>query len=382
MVWRPHPSHQGRAVNPCYVLILPVARLRSAGLAVASLSPLWGGLQHGLLAGGLMQLNATIGAPGYGRLVWKWALSRLACDLQSAKAGSRGAAGGMDGLAEGASLRDYSSCVHGLGHGLLMQAMGGHAHGFGDKAAAGALDHEGHGALPAAPSAAAALEVALAACGAAPRPAEGCQCASGAFMQAQMEGDRGSQSSLLTMCRAAAPGLSVGCWLRYWTEHPAGSPGNPSSWEAAPGVVAIGVDDACALVQVSTSMGVNASSRLRAPPVLLRPRSEPHDRNPLLAPSGLARLGPRFVRLWLVQSRDAQLVPLDVPIFLRRAFHAAATQPARHRAARRGGRCSQATAPFRVAERLCIPLLLLCLCAARADHSERGRPECRAERQQ
>lgn len=49
-------------------------------MAVASLSPLWGGLQHGLLAGGLRFVNATAGAPDYGAVVWEWALSRLACD--------------------------------------------------------------------------------------------------------------------------------------------------------------------------------------------------------------------------------------------------------------------------------------------------------------
>jgi hypothetical protein len=49
-------------------------------MAVASLSPLWGGLQHGLLAGALRFVNATPDAPDYRSVVWDWALSRQACD--------------------------------------------------------------------------------------------------------------------------------------------------------------------------------------------------------------------------------------------------------------------------------------------------------------
>ena len=56
-----------------------------------------------------------------GPTVWEWALSAQACDSGSARRGDRGAAvDGQAGLARGAALRDYSSCVHGLGHGLQM----------------------------------------------------------------------------------------------------------------------------------------------------------------------------------------------------------------------------------------------------------------------
>ena len=81
----------------------------SPSLAIASLSPAWAGLQHGLLAGGLGAVNATPSSPLYGppppfvpgeggmrgsssitesRLVigptvWEWALSAQACDAGS-----------------------------------------------------------------------------------------------------------------------------------------------------------------------------------------------------------------------------------------------------------------------------------------------------------
>jgi hypothetical protein len=97
-------------------------------------------------------------------------------------------------MSEGAALRDYSSCVHGLGHGLMMQAEGGTADGFGGgrlaarptqnpppaqpSNLAGRPGEAGlHGELEAP------LLLALDACAAGPSPAESCQCASGVFMQ-------------------------------------------------------------------------------------------------------------------------------------------------------------------------------------------------------
>jgi hypothetical protein len=66
---------------------LPPTPDSSAAMAVASLSPLWGGLQHGLLAGALRFVNATPDdSPDYGSVVWGWALSRQACDRWAARA--------------------------------------------------------------------------------------------------------------------------------------------------------------------------------------------------------------------------------------------------------------------------------------------------------
>jgi len=115
-----------------------------------------------------------------GATVWEWALSAQACDSGSARRGDRGAAvDGQAGLSRGAALRDYSSCVHGLGHGLQM-AVG-------------------------------EVERSVAACSHGPRGAERCQCASGVYMQAQMEGRRA------TSCDAAPPYARPACWLRHWT---------------------------------------------------------------------------------------------------------------------------------------------------------------------
>lgn len=121
-------------------------------------------------------------------------------------------------MAEGAALRDHSSCVHGLGHGLLMQAEGGTAHGFcgGQPTAVSEINSRGLNQpgshhqprsnghlLPAQPldpgggggggsaftppgvraGPEAPLLSALDACAAGPRPAESCQCSSGVFMQ-------------------------------------------------------------------------------------------------------------------------------------------------------------------------------------------------------
>ena len=50
----------------------------SASLAIASLTPAWAGLQHGLLAGGLRSISISPTDPRYGPLAWSWALSHQA----------------------------------------------------------------------------------------------------------------------------------------------------------------------------------------------------------------------------------------------------------------------------------------------------------------
>eukprot|EP00967_Tisochrysis_lutea_P151056 scaffold293245_cov35-Tisochrysis_lutea.AAC.3 len=101
------------------------------------------------------------------------------CNRITAELGMRGAAGELEGIQEGAALRDYSSCVHGLGHGLMMHAQGDRADGFGgarmnDASLVSHADLLGERA---------ALTRALSVCNAGPRPSESCQCASGVYMQ-------------------------------------------------------------------------------------------------------------------------------------------------------------------------------------------------------
>tara|TARA_B100000524_G_scaffold58420_1_gene27139 strand:- start:15 stop:1619 length:1605 start_codon:yes stop_codon:yes gene_type:complete len=167
----------------------------SAALAVAKLSPKWIGTMHGVILSGMR--NAA--SPSQR---WKWALSGSACDYEATREGRFSSA---DGSASG--LKTYSACVHGLGHGMMIKAV---------EDLAPILSPDGSRDLTRE------LRTSLLGCAEGPRAAEACQCASGVYMQWQLDSFNSteprehSDGRMRQRCQRETP-YAAACWLRYWS---------------------------------------------------------------------------------------------------------------------------------------------------------------------
>lgn len=140
----------------------------SSGLSLCELYPIsFDGYQHGLLIGASRALAAKATGGLAAEAFWAWSSSTAACKR------GEGEARGEQGL------KSYASCVHGIGHTMIINANIFHRLPTSTTTAMGMGTHEARDVL-------AQALLSLRWCHSAPTRAEGCQAAAGVWMEATM----------------------------------------------------------------------------------------------------------------------------------------------------------------------------------------------------